>query len=94
MTGIRSALEAGNNFIIGSEDIDNLAFTLVTPLQSENYIDFFHLIREFIGFSRKNFLHTKVELFPQTAVMITALFSTFDTQNSELPLFRHRIAPL
>ena len=43
MAGIGSALETGDDLIFGSKHVHDLAFTLVAPLQSENYIDFFHL---------------------------------------------------
>ncbi len=43
MTGVGTALETGNYLIIGRQHVHDLAFALVTPLQTEYDIDFFHL---------------------------------------------------
>ncbi len=39
MTGIRSALETGDNIIAGSQHVHDLPFTLITPLDSQNHIN-------------------------------------------------------
>lgn len=39
---IGASLETCNYIIIGREDIDNLAFTLITPLETEKYVYFAH----------------------------------------------------
>ena len=54
------------DFVIWSEDINNLTFTLVTPLQSENYIDFFHLYREFnvCSVAKHHFAHKSITFAP------------------------------
>ena len=38
VSGIRSALETGDNRIVASKYINNLTLSLVAPLEAENYI--------------------------------------------------------
>ena len=43
MTSIRTALESGNNIVVGGQYIHHLAFSLVAPLETEQYIYFHQL---------------------------------------------------
>ena len=42
VSGIRTTLETRDNIIGRSENIHNLAFSLVAPLEPENHIYFLH----------------------------------------------------
>ena len=45
MTCIRATLETGNHIIAGSKYVNDLTFTLVSPLETEHYINFLHIIK-------------------------------------------------
>ena len=43
MAGVGPSLETGYDLVVGGQHVDNLAFALVSPLESEHYIEFIHL---------------------------------------------------
>ena len=45
MTGIGAALEAGYDLVARRQHIHNFSLALVTPLQAEDNVNFFHCIR-------------------------------------------------
>ena len=51
VTSIRTTLKASNHLIIWGKHVYDLAFTFITPLQSKNYIYFFHLSNMVLSFS-------------------------------------------
>ncbi len=45
MTGIGTALKAGYDLVARRQHIHNFSLALVTPLQAEDNVNFFHCIR-------------------------------------------------
>ncbi len=67
VTGIGTALEPGHHLVAGRQHVHDLPFALVTPLQAEDHVNFFHCIRYLIYTCKRHFLHPKVQIIIRKA---------------------------
>ena len=75
VTGIGTALEAGHHLVTRRQHVHNLPFALVTPLQAEDNVNFFHCIRFCFMFAKDIFCIQRYELLSETPKPRDGLFN-------------------
>ena len=75
VTGIGTALEAGHHLVTRRQHVHNLPFALVTPLQAEDNVNFFHCIRFCFMFAKDIFCIQRYELLSEKPKAAAGLFN-------------------
>ena len=75
VTGIGTALETGHHLVTGRQHVHDLPFALVTPLQAEDNVNFFHCIRFCFMFAKDIFCIQRYELLSETPKPCGGLFN-------------------
>ena len=75
MTGIGAALEAGYDLVARRQHIHNFSLALVTPLQAEDNVNFFHCIRFCFMFAKDIFCIQRYELLSEKPKAAAGLFN-------------------
>ena len=66
VTGIGTALEAGHHLVTRRQHVHNLPFALVTPLQAEDNVNFFHCIRLYFCVQKTFFASKGTNYYPKS----------------------------
>ena len=75
VTGIGTSLKTGYHLIAGRQHVHNLPFALVTPLQAEDHVNFFHCIRYLFILAKDIFCIQRYKLLSEKPKTCSGLFN-------------------